>query len=114
MLLDDVSLVQTDTDPTNTTAFRDPVIAALRTYNPGILRSPNKEQAESLDNLIGPLFGKQRSEYNYYTTDTGIENYYAVWMSNTGGRDSLQAEALETFRSVMWRWSKYFNSHQTL
>ena len=75
VLIDDVSLVQTNSDPANTTAFRDPVVAALQSLNPGILRGPNKEQGETLDNLTGPPFGHTRAAYSYFSTDTGIEQY---------------------------------------
>ena len=75
VLIDDVSIVQTNGDPANTTAFGDSVIAALQTFNPGILRSPNKEQAEPLDNLIAAPFGKLRTGYTVYGTDTGIVQY---------------------------------------
>jgi hypothetical protein len=71
-LFDDVTLVQTDSDVLNTTAFRDPVIAALRTFNPSFLRVPNKEQAETLENLIAPPLGKIRTGYNVYANTIGI------------------------------------------
>ena len=74
-LLDDVSLVQTNGDPANTTAFRDPVVAALQSFNPGILRGPNKEQGETLDNLTGPPFGHTRAGYSYFATSVGINQY---------------------------------------
>ncbi|HEY3057005.1 MAG TPA: hypothetical protein VGK31_13855 [Thermoanaerobaculia bacterium] len=74
-LVDDISLVQTNTDPANTTAFRDAVIDALRTYNPGILRGPNKEQGEPLDNLIGPPFAKLRTGYNVTSNDANFTQY---------------------------------------
>ena len=38
VLLDDVSLTQTNTDPTNTTAFRDDVVNTLKVLHPGTLR----------------------------------------------------------------------------
>ena len=37
-LLDDVSVTQTNSDPTNTTAFRDDVVNTLKALNPGVLR----------------------------------------------------------------------------
>jgi len=38
VLLDDVSLTQTNSDPTNTTAFRDDVVNTLKALQPGTLR----------------------------------------------------------------------------
>jgi alpha-L-arabinofuranosidase len=37
-LLDDTSITQTNSDPTNTTAFRDDVVNTLKALNPGTLR----------------------------------------------------------------------------
>ncbi len=37
-LIDDVSVTQTNSDPTNTTAFRDDVVNTLKALNPGVLR----------------------------------------------------------------------------
>lgn len=74
-LLDDVSLVQTNGDPANTTAFRDPVVAAIRGINPGILRSHVLDQGDSLDNLIAPVFAHRRNEYTPYANDKGTTPY---------------------------------------
>lgn len=69
VLLDDVSLRQTGGDTTNPTAFRDPVVQALRELRPGILRNPNwQSMGESLDNELAPLFGRMRSGYSVYNT----------------------------------------------
>jgi alpha-L-arabinofuranosidase len=38
VLLDDVSVTQTNSDPTNTTAFRDDVVNTLKTLQPGTIR----------------------------------------------------------------------------
>ena len=75
VLLDDVSLVQTNGDPANTTAFRDPVIAALRGFNPGILRAHVLDLGQSVDDLVAPPFGRLRSEFHTSTTDKGTNQY---------------------------------------
>lgn len=74
-LLDDVSLVQTNGDPTNTTAFRDPVIAALRSFNPGGLRSHNLDLGDSLDDLVGSPFAHRRVEYSTFATNKATIPY---------------------------------------
>ncbi len=75
VLLDDVSLEQTNGDPTNTTAFRDPVVAALRSFNPGGLRAHCLDLGDSLDDLIAPPFGHRRPEYSVYATNKGTIPY---------------------------------------
>jgi len=75
VLLDDVSLVQTNGDPTNTTSFRDPVIASLRGVNPGILRSHVLDLGQSIDDLVSPPFGRVRSEFHASATDKGTNQY---------------------------------------
>lgn len=67
ILLDDVSLVQTDSDPGNPTAFRDPVVKALETMNPGVLRFWAYQLGDTLDNLIAGPFARQRSGYGAFT-----------------------------------------------
>lgn len=64
VLLDDVSIVQLNSDPTNTTAFRDPVVNALKSFNPGILRYWVEDLGDSLDNEIAPAFGRRRANYS--------------------------------------------------
>jgi len=64
VLLDDVSLQQTNSDPANTTVFRDPVVNALKTLNPGILRYWVEDLGDSLDNEIASPFARQREEYS--------------------------------------------------
>jgi hypothetical protein len=64
VLLDDVSLLQLDGDPTNPTAFRDPVVRALKQFNPGILRYWVEDLGDSLDNEIAPPFARQRANYS--------------------------------------------------
>jgi len=67
MLIDDASLVQTNGDPTNTTAFRDPVINVMRDFHPGLLRAHVLDQGDCLDDLIGPPFAHRRNEYTPYS-----------------------------------------------
>ena len=74
-LIDDVSIVQTNGDPTNTTAFRDPVIAALRSFNPGSLRAHVLDLGQGIDDLIAPPFGRVRSEFHASATDHGPNQY---------------------------------------
>jgi len=64
VLIDDVSLAQTNGDPTNTTAFRDPVVTALKTFNPGILRYWVEDLGDSLDNEIAPPLARRRANYS--------------------------------------------------
>jgi len=72
-LLDDVSLTQTNSDPSNTTAFRDPVISALRTLAPGVVRFWAGQLGDTLDNLIADPYGRQRAGYlAWYTSQDDI------------------------------------------
>jgi hypothetical protein len=73
--LDDVSLVQLNTDPTNNTVFRDPVVNALKQLNPGVMRFWFNQLGESLDNMLAPPLGRQRSTYSSYTTDINFVEY---------------------------------------
>jgi hypothetical protein len=73
VLLDDVSLVQTNGDTTNTTAFRDPMVNALKSFNPSILRYWVEDLGDSLDNEIAAPFARQRECYSSQMIDpTGI------------------------------------------
>ncbi len=63
LLLDDVSLTQTDGDSANTTVFRDPAVDALLDLHPGILRYSGRQFGDSLDNQITPLLARLRSEF---------------------------------------------------
>ena len=63
--LDDTSLVKQNTDPTNTTVFRDEVVNTLKQLNPGVVRFWFNQEAETLDNLLAPQLGRQRSQYQY-------------------------------------------------
>jgi len=68
-LVDDVSLRQTDSDPTNTTEFRDAVVEAIAGLHPGILRYVNwQDLGNSIDNELAPLFARKRSGYSVYST----------------------------------------------
>jgi hypothetical protein len=72
-LLDDVSLVQTNSDPANITAFRDPVVSTLRTLNPGVLRFWAGQSGDTLDNLIADPYARQRAGYSaFYTSQDDI------------------------------------------
>lgn len=64
VLVDDVSLTQLNGDPTNTTAFRDPVVNAIKTFNPGILRYWVEDLGDSLDNEIAPPLARKRANYS--------------------------------------------------
>ena len=68
VLLDDVSLVQTNGDPTNTTAFLDAVVNALKEYNPGILRYWAGQLGDTIDNLTAPVGARQRAGYSAFGT----------------------------------------------
>ena len=64
-----MSLIQIDTDPTNPTAFRDPVVNALKSLRPGILRYNSQYQlGDTLDNLLAAPFARQRSGYSANAT----------------------------------------------
>lgn len=81
--LDDVSLVQTNGDPTNNTTFRDPVVKALRTLQPGILRYWGGQLGDTLDNLLTPQFGRQRAGYSAFATgqysiDYGLHEFLVL------------------------------------
>jgi hypothetical protein len=72
-LLDDVSLTQTDSDPSNPTAFRDPVVNTLRALKPGVLRFWAGQLGDALDNLIAGPYERQRSGYSaFYTSQDDI------------------------------------------
>ncbi|MGH9421950.1 MAG: hypothetical protein ACRD3J_18380, partial [Thermoanaerobaculia bacterium] len=64
VIFDDVSVTQLNGDPTNTTAFRDPVVNALKTFNPGILRYWVEDLGDSLDNEIAPPLARMRANYS--------------------------------------------------
>jgi hypothetical protein len=73
--LDDVSLMQINTNPMNTTVFSDPVVNTLQELNPGVMRFWFNQLGESLDNMLQPQFGRQRSTYNSGLTDVSYIEY---------------------------------------
>lgn len=75
VLIDEVSLVQTNVDPANPTVFRDPVINALRSFRPGIIRNLFGEFGDSLDNQIAPPFARVLPGFStrFTTAVTGLE-----------------------------------------
>lgn len=69
VLIDDVSLRQTDSSVMNPTEFRDDVVDALAGLKPGILRYMNWQQiGDSLANALSPTFARKRSGYSVYAT----------------------------------------------
>ncbi len=74
-LLDDVSLTQTNTDPANPTAFRDPVVNALKSLNPGVLRFWAGQLGDTLDNLLAAPYARQRAGYSAFATEQDDISY---------------------------------------
>ena len=68
-LLDNVSLTQTDSNPANSTVFRDPVVNTLQALQPGVMRFWASQLGDTLDNLIADPFGRQRSGYSAWFTE---------------------------------------------
>jgi hypothetical protein len=69
VLLDEVSLRQTNSAPDNPTEFRDAVVATLRDLRPGILRYVNwQDLGNSLENSLVPVMARKRSGYSVYST----------------------------------------------
>jgi len=70
LLLDDVSLEQTDGDAANQTAFRDEVVHTLKELNPGVLRlmSSANGLGSTVDNLLAPALARQRSGYSVWSS----------------------------------------------
>jgi hypothetical protein len=71
VLLDDVSLTQTDSDPTNTTPFRDDVVNALKTLQPGVIRMMASYAALGADipDQLAVPFARYREGYNTGSTE---------------------------------------------
>ncbi|NDD29159.1 MAG: hypothetical protein EB084_12915, partial [Proteobacteria bacterium] len=70
VLLDDVSVRQTDGSVTNPTEFRDDVVDAIKGLNPRLLRwFTFQDLGDSLDNVLAPLFARRRSGYSVYSTN---------------------------------------------
>jgi hypothetical protein len=65
VLLDDVSLEQTNGDPANQTAFRDEVVETLRELRPGVLRLMESDAGlgSTVDNLLTAPSSRQRAGY---------------------------------------------------
>jgi hypothetical protein len=73
--LDDVSLEQTNSSSTNTTPFRDDVVNALKTLNPGTIRMMAAGDALGSDipNQLAVPFARYREGYNAdYSTQTDV------------------------------------------
>lgn len=75
VLLDDVTFGQTNGDPTNTSAYRDAVVNALRLYRPGVLRGWQECLGESLDNQLAPMLARRRAGYSYFATSQNAIQY---------------------------------------
>ena len=73
--LDDVSLTKTNSDSSNTTVFRDEVVNALRDLQPSTLRDWSGQLGETLDNLLRPEYGRQRSGYSAWASDSDSVGY---------------------------------------
>ncbi len=69
VLLDDVSLRQTDGDPGNPTPWRDAVVNALRALQPGIIRGSTFNWTDSVANHTAPSFARMRAAYTSYATN---------------------------------------------
>ena len=74
-LLDNVSLTQTDSDPSNATAFRDPVVNTLESLHPGVLRFWANQLGDTLDNLIADPYARQRAGYLAWYTEQDDISY---------------------------------------
>jgi hypothetical protein len=72
VLLDDVSLEKSGArGVANRTAFRAPVVAALRQLHPGVLRymATGAELGSTLANLLAPPFARERTGYSAWSLD---------------------------------------------
>jgi alpha-L-arabinofuranosidase len=67
-LLDDVSLAQVNGDPTNQTAFRDPVVNTLKALNPGSLRFWGGQLGNTLDNLLADQYGRKPAGFSAFSS----------------------------------------------
>jgi len=63
VVLDEVSLTRTDGDPGNPTRFRDPVVAALQSLRPGLLRYWAFQLGDTLDNQLAAPMSRLRSGF---------------------------------------------------
>ncbi len=89
VLVDDVALDQMDGDPTNKTAFRDEVVAALKDLHPGVLRymGSSTELGSSIGNLLSP-------------PDVRLRSGYSVWKAKAEDVPIGLAEFLELCQEV--------------
>jgi hypothetical protein len=64
--LDDVSMQKTNTDPTNTTVFRDEVVDTLKELNPGTIRmmAAGAALGSDLPNQMQPTLARYRGGFN--------------------------------------------------
>jgi hypothetical protein len=88
--LDDVSLVQTNTNPANTTVFRDEVVNALQALHPGVIRLWDDQLGESLDNLLAGPQGRQRAGYTPFPGFDGTDVNFQTQSVEIGLTDFLQ------------------------
>jgi len=74
VLLDDVSLIQTNSNPANTTAFRDDVVDALVALKPGVIRmmASYAQIGAELQDQIAPPFARYREGYS--TTSPEVDD----------------------------------------
>jgi len=75
--LDDVDMHQTDSDPANTTVFRDDVVKALKQLNPGTIRMMAAGAALGSDvpNQLQPVFARYRSSASSTKTNVSAISY---------------------------------------
>ena len=83
--LDDVSLVQSNSDPTNTTVFRDSVVNTLKTLHPGTLRmmASNAALGADIADQLATPFARYREGYFLGSSETddipyGIPEFLAL------------------------------------
>jgi alpha-L-arabinofuranosidase len=67
--LDDVSLAKTNGSPSNPSAFRDEVVSAIETLQPGVLRymDSGTNFGSSIDNMLAVPFARQVAGFSDYT-----------------------------------------------
>lgn len=112
VLLDDASLMKTDGDAANHTAFRDEVLETLRQLHPGLLRmmGSTAELGSPLSNLLAPATARLRSGYrSWYVRSEeipyGIEDFLALcaaidaepWITLPASTSSEEARLLAEY-----------------
>ena len=90
-LLDDVTLTEAAA-PSNPTVFRNAVVETLRDLHPGILRYMDNGNSfgSSLDNLLAPALGRQRTGYSTQQTlqeDDAVGLHDFLTLAKTVGAD---------------------------